>query len=551
MKRLTLISILIAIVLNLNSQNQTIELFSDHVPGSNFHPFNEFFVWESKSLVFFDGYDETNGVELWVSDGSVEGTRMVKNICTGFEYEDVPCGSSPNLFTAMGNYVYFVAYTIESGHELWRTDGTEEGTHMVKDIFPGAGGSLNPTSHTMVVYNNELYFAAKESLEGGIELWKSDGSEAGTVMVTDLLKESNKSSIPSHFAIHNNLLYFVTTNTPSNKIYSTDGTEEGTQLVFDINPNGSGFIASLESHINKLFFKGGEPVYDVELYCSDGTTEGTFLLKDISENGGSIDPTHKLVTFNNEVYFAAYSSGYGTELWKSDGTSEGTVLVKDINPTFESYALSSQPRNFTVFNGQLFFSAAGSEFNRELWVTDGTSEGTRLFYDLWEKGEGFPVIMAEANNRLYFFGRNNGFVKLFSFGKDSELPVIHNGTEFEYNSASLFFNHYVLNDTLFFRALLKPEYGPELYMLTNNNASDANTLVDVGSTLYPNPFNESIYISNFQDVQRVRLTNLSGVTVLHEPVTSSRLCTGNLDKGIYIATLYLYNGTKYKYKLFK
>ena len=549
-KRIGLL-VFISIAVIAKSQNHKIELFLDHVPGSDFHPFNEFFVWESKSLVFFDGYDAINGVELWVSDGSAEGTRMVKNICTGFEYEDVPCGSSPNLFTAMGNYVYFVAYTIESGQELWRTDGTEEGTQMVKDIFPGGGGGLNPTSHTMAVYNNELYFAAKQSIEQGIELWKTDGTEEGTVLVADLYSDSKKSSIPSYFALHNNLLYFVTTNTQSNKIYSTNGTAAGTQLVFDINPNGSGYIDGLESHINKLFFKGSEPVYDVELYCSDGTNSGTFLLKDINDDGGSIDPTYNLVSFNNEVYFAAYSADYGTELWKSDGTSEGTVLVKDINPTFESYALSSQPRDFTVFNGQLFFSAAGSQFNRELWVTDGTSEGTRLFYDLWETGEGFPVIMAEVQNRLYFFGRNNGFEKLFSVGKDSGQPVIHEGVDFEYSSASLFLNHYVLNDTLFFRALLKPEYGPELYMLTEFSATAVNTMFDASIQIYPNPFNESIFIRNSTNVQAVRLTNLSGVTVLHEPLSGSRINTGNLDKGIYIATLYLTNGRKYNYKIFK
>src|SRR5439155_1018665 len=115
---------------------------------------------------------ECNYDQVWKSDGTAAGTVLVKDLGgTG------PSGSATQL-TTEGGTLYF------SGFELWKTDGTASGTVMVKDINPGAGSSFDPSYGAPAVMNGVLYFAADDGAHGR-ELWKSDGTAAGTVMVYD------------------------------------------------------------------------------------------------------------------------------------------------------------------------------------------------------------------------------------------------------------------------------------------------------------------------------------------------------------------------------
>ena len=98
----------------------------------------------------------------------------------------VPYSSSPNNFTVFNGALYFSAEN-ESGRELWKTDGTESGTVMFKDIYSGTdgGGYVRSSSpHHLTIFNGALYFSAEN--ESGRELLKSDGTESGTVMVKDI-----------------------------------------------------------------------------------------------------------------------------------------------------------------------------------------------------------------------------------------------------------------------------------------------------------------------------------------------------------------------------
>src|SRR6185369_139126 len=96
---------------------------------------------------------------------------------------NVGVGSSlPTELTAVGNTLYFSAAANGSDRELWKSDGTAAGTVLVKDIRPGGTGS-SPFQLTDV--NGTLYFTAADGTNGR-ELWKSDGSAAGTVLVKDI-----------------------------------------------------------------------------------------------------------------------------------------------------------------------------------------------------------------------------------------------------------------------------------------------------------------------------------------------------------------------------
>ena len=81
------------------------------------------------TLVIFVGKDATYGEELWITDGTVSGTKLLKDI------NDGSTGSSPSNFETSGDKVFFSANDGNVGTELWMTDGTTEGTVMVKDIY--------------------------------------------------------------------------------------------------------------------------------------------------------------------------------------------------------------------------------------------------------------------------------------------------------------------------------------------------------------------------------------------------------------------------------
>ena len=160
-------------------------------------------------------------------------------------------------------------------------------------------------------------------------------------------------------------------------------------LVKDINPGikdnyGSfpkdSFIGNLIEFNNKLYFTASDEENGNELWVSDGTTEGTQLLIDIdpsTDNYGNANSSapESLTEFNGKLYFSADDGETGRELWVSDGTAEGTELLLDIVPGISEYgyAYSSDIRYFTELNGKLYFRADDGKTGDELWVTDGTT----------------------------------------------------------------------------------------------------------------------------------------------------------------------------------
>ena len=106
---------------------------------------------------------------------------MVKDIKSGNQD-----GSFPRYLTAVGNTLYFRADDGTHGAELWKSDGTEAGTVMVKDIRPGTdSGNPGESTYWLTAVGNTVFFDANDGIHG-YELWKSDGTEAGTVMVKDI-----------------------------------------------------------------------------------------------------------------------------------------------------------------------------------------------------------------------------------------------------------------------------------------------------------------------------------------------------------------------------
>jgi ELWxxDGT repeat protein len=332
---------------------------------------------EINGTLFFSARGDGLGAELWKSDGTSEGTELVKDINPG------PAGSDPSELTRIGNTLYFRAEQPGSGAELWKSDGTPEGTMLVDDIRAGEQDAF-PRELTAV--GSTLFFSADDGATGR-ELWQSDGTEQGTVQVRDINPGAGHSA-PLGLTNVNGTLYFAAAaGFLGRELWKSDGTESGTVQVKDIAPSGSSSPQDLVAVGPTLFFSADDGTNGRELWKSDGSEAGTVLVRDI-DPGGDGAKLAELTNVNGTLFFAASDGqdgvvgpdgGTGLELWKSDGTTAGTVLVKDIAPFS-----SSLPRELTNVNGTLFFKAN----NTELWKSDGTAAGTTLV----KAFSGFPAI---------------------------------------------------------------------------------------------------------------------------------------------------------------
>ena len=134
--------------------------------------------------------------------------------------KDINSGSSnPNELTALGNTLYFQANDGTNGEELWKSDGTASGTVMVKDIRSGSSSS---SPYYLTAVGNTLYFQATDGTIG-VELWKSDGTASGTVMVKDIVSGSG-SGYPSSLTAVGNTLYFQADDgTNGNELWANMG----------------------------------------------------------------------------------------------------------------------------------------------------------------------------------------------------------------------------------------------------------------------------------------------------------------------------------------
>jgi len=360
------------------------------------------FITALENIILFSAGDVATGNELWKSDGTANGTLLVKDIKPGL------VDSYPSDLIAFKGFVYFTASNVAAGRELWRTDGTEAGTVLIKDINPGAADGFAQTMTNFTVVGDWLYFNANNGA-GGRELWRSDGTSAGTVLVKDLTPGAASTEFFALRPIDNTLYFTSNGDGMGYQLWKSDGTEVGTAIV-----KQSAFGSSAPSEVfkfkNKIYFAANYDGNGHELWETDGSEAGTLLVKDINPGAGSSitwyggAPTFTVM--GDYFYFAADDGVKQTQLWKSDGTTLGTVMVKQIHPTFGSF-----PYNLTVLNNMLFFRASGDgvvpSLNDELWKSDGTEAGTVIVKDI-NPNAGAGMLYLTRSGNLIFFTANDG-----------------------------------------------------------------------------------------------------------------------------------------------
>ena len=384
-------------------------LVKDVLPGTSSAGYPDFtYLTAAANNLLFVANDGFFGRELWVSDGSAEGTNLLKDF-NDLTQDALNDSQGPEK-VVIGEEVIFVASDGRTGTELWKTDGTESGTSQVKDVRPGSSSSSRAN---LTLIGSEVFFRASDG-STGTELWKSDGTSAGTLLVKDIRAGSSSSSVSQVTAVGSTLYFSADDGTNGAELWKSDGTTGGTVLVKDIYPGSdSSWISDLTAVGSTLFFVADDGVNGTELWKSDGTSNGTILVKDIIP-GSSSSSISRLTAVGSTVYFRANDGTNGTELWKSDGTSNGTVLVKDIhqgsdtsdpqNPT----ANSSDPENLVAVGPTLYFSAFDPINGTELWKSDGTSAGTSLVKDINPGSNGSSISEIGLIGSTLFFGASDG-----------------------------------------------------------------------------------------------------------------------------------------------
>ncbi len=292
--------------------------------------------------------------ELWRTDGTPDGTRLV------VDFSDQGPVTAPGM-TALGNSVVFTF-----GDELWISDGTAVGTQPLVDL-----SDKGPVSAAgMLRYGNSLLFTL------GDELWISNGTAAETRQLHPDLRLLHNPFYGGLSAEWNGVLYFsATSSATGGELWRTDGTIDGTRLVADINAGAAnGDTSSLFVFNDRLFFAAQDASLTRDVWQTDGTPEGTSRFFDV---GDAFQGVYQAMAAANDTFFftvGAYHSAVGrTKVWLSDGTAAGTRALSSVSPQFNNKLLGGPLMAVGDVVYMMLHQGAYS-----LARSDGTVEGTML-----------------------------------------------------------------------------------------------------------------------------------------------------------------------------
>jgi ELWxxDGT repeat protein len=391
--------------------------------------------------------------------------------------------SNPSGFVEVNGTAFFAANDGTHGKELWKSNGTTAGTVLVKDINVGTQGSYIRSSYPAYLtnVNGTLFFTATDRTHGR-ELWRSNGAAAGTIMIKDINPSTmlfQNGSYPKYLTNVNDTLFFQANDgVHGAELWRSNGAAAGTVMVKDINPgSGSSSPSYLTNVRGELFFQANDGVHGAELWKSNGTAAGTVLVKDINPGSASSSPKY-LVNVKGVVFFQASDVAHGAELWKSNGTAAGTVLLKDIHPGSKG----SNPVHLTNDNGFLFFAADDGVHGSEPWRSNGTTAGTFLIKDI-NPGSGSSTLQINAIigdrvaivNGIAYFAANDGThgFELWKSNGTAAGTVLVKDIYTGLGDSSYPENLTNVNGTLFFKAY-ENAHGAELWM---SNGSAAGTVL--------------------------------------------------------------------------
>ena len=268
---------------------------------------------------------------MWKSDGTEPGTVLVKDIYPG-TIGPYPYSSSPNFLTDVDGTLFFIANDGPTGNELWRSDGTAAGTVLVKDIYPGPEGSR---SVFLTDVDGTLAFRSDDGIHGD-ELWRSDGTEAGTVLVEDIwpgtIGPNPAGSAPGNLTDVNGTLFFrANDGTTGNELWAVSpGPALGPSATLRVNVAQAVGGEQVVGNLAAVLPDG--PGFVTAYGCADGIprdSNGNINRSDLNYNGGDVTSNRLVVQADTNGDICFY-------------TLRATDLVIDVTGTLDGYGFDHQ-----------------------------------------------------------------------------------------------------------------------------------------------------------------------------------------------------------------
>ena len=375
---------------------------------------------------FFEAWTDENGRELWVSDGTAAGTKMVIDIAPGAE------SSRAEPLVAIGNILYF---NTQNPGAFWKTDGTEVGTEKLVEFWSGS-------ARRAWVVGNIVFFIHHPG-NGGL-LWYTDGTPSGTRYANEFgAGQPTTDNIGDDLVVFGGSVYFTASQSglnaavwkiqPPNMIpekvlleifhplrllatptklfilnvetreinslwVSEDPLNEATKVAVFSGRGPSSDARFIGSNNEWVYFNAEDGIHGFEPCVSDGTTSGTQVLRDANPGAGSFFVGESMA-FNNDFFFAMPDPVFGQELWKTDGSEDGLSLFKDINLGLGHASV----QNLFVTDRGMVFSATDGVHGNELWITTGLSHQTEMISDINPgANSSSPGAFLQLGDYLYF-----------------------------------------------------------------------------------------------------------------------------------------------------
>lgn len=332
----------------------TVILISETNPGNGDGNPTAFTIFQNK-LFYASNGNSFIGRELYEYSPVTDLTRLVENINT--RTSGTGRDSNPSFLTVFNNELYFTAFDLNVGAELFKYDPVLDDVVVASDVCAGCTLNLSGVNH-LFLHNNTFYFRATGDPDNGEELYSYDPINDTTALVRDLNAGFRQSSSPQNFFTFNNRLFF-TARGSNGGAFALYVYNDVADIMTELAPASftSFFLDDAIEFNNKLYLGGrtDNSMVSQELYVYDDVA--LTLVKDIYPGFSKSEP-QEFTIYNNEIYFRAQNTTSGFELFKYNSA---TANIKDFTNNI----------SIIYFNHQLKIESFNDSINTKIYNISG------------------------------------------------------------------------------------------------------------------------------------------------------------------------------------